>query len=498
MSIHLSRREIRQGYKGIKQLAQEYFQKGNTWQSLVQIKRCSVLAQQFNWIYADDELEDLLQGIGDRVIPEKVDVFAPLPGRVVFYDDFCTSFVLALQYMRALVIQKKEILYITSKNVSQKTKFDTIIDEVRSYPGVTVKYLDESKAFDRIRGLYKLITDFRPEKLLLHMKAFSYLLPAFYVLPPGIDRYIINLADQTFWLGKKAIDYSLEFRPFGASVSLQRRGLDSSRLLMVPFYPITDKNAFAGFPPACMEDRVIVFSGGDMYKVCDCKRTYWNLVKMLLNRHPEVVFMFATKVNPHGESDIKHFIDENGFSDRLFFIGFRKDISEVFRHCDIYMGTCPASGSLMSQLAAINAKPILQYYVPGTPDDETEQAICFNDRFPISFSRAEDFLEEADHLIRDAAYRVSQGERLSRAMIRPEQFDRVLADTLETNRSQVPFQTFDVNYQLLDKRWYELEVLGQTDTLSFLYGIFKKEKCLRRVPSLLLKKKLSNLLSRLK
>lgn len=478
-------------------MAQKYFAEGKTWQSLVYIKHCAVLAQQFNWIYADDELEGLLGGIGDRVVEEKVDSFTSIPGRVVFYDDFCTSFVLALQYMRALVAQNKEILYITSKNVSQKTTFDTIVDEVGSYPGVTVKYLQEEKAFDRIRSLYRLIIDFRPEKLLLHMKAFTYQLPAFYVLPSGIERYIINLADQTFWLGKKVIDYSLEFRPFGASVSLQRRGLTLEQLLMVPFYPITDKNAFAGFPPECAEDKVVVFSGGDMYKVCDCKRTYWNLVKMLLNRHPEIIFLFASKVYRNGDADIRHFIEDNGFADRFFFIGFRKDIYEVFRHCDIYMGTCPASGSLMSQLAAINGKPILQYYIPGTPDDESEQAICFNDRFPFSFSRTEDFLEEADLLIRDPSYRVSQGERLSRAMIRPEQFNRVVADTLETNRSQVPFQTFEVNYQLLNRRWYELEILGQTNTLSFLYGIFKKGKCLRYVPTILLKMKLSNLISRL-
>ena len=498
MSIHLSRREIRKGYKGVKRLAQKYFAEGKTWQSLVYVKHCAVLAQQFNWIYADDELEDMLGGIGSRVVEEKVDSFTSIPGRVVFYDDFCTSFVLALQYLRALVAQNKEVLYITSKNVSQKTKFDTIVDEVSSYPGVTVKYLHEENAFDRIRSLYRLIVDFRPEKLLLHMKAFTYQLPAFYVLPSGIERYIINLADQTFWLGKKAIDYSLEFRPFGASISLQRRGLKPEQLLMVPFYPITDKNAFAGFPPSCTEDKIIVFSGGDMYKVSDCRRSYWRLVKELLKRHPEIVFLFATKVNPSGEADVRHFIESNGLSDRFFFIGFRKDIYEVFRHCDIYMGTCPASGSLMSQLAAVNAKPILQYYMPGTPDDETEQAICFNDRFPISFSRTDDFFAEAERLVRDQAYRISQGERLFRAMIRPEQFDRVVADTLETNRTQVSFQTFDVDYTLLDRRWYELEVLGHTDTLSFLYGVLKKGGLLRSFPTLLMKKKLSTLLSKLK
>lgn len=58
-------------------------------------------------------------------------------------------------------------------------------------------------------------------------------------LPKPITRYLINLQDQTFWLGGNAIDYSIEFRPFGASVSMERRGLKREQLLMLPFYPDT-------------------------------------------------------------------------------------------------------------------------------------------------------------------------------------------------------------------------------------------------------------------
>ena len=51
-----------------------------------------------------------------------------------------------------------------------------------------------------------------------------------------------------FWLGAKAIDYVLEFRQFGVSVSQQRRGIISQQQLLVPFYPIIDNNPFQGFP----------------------------------------------------------------------------------------------------------------------------------------------------------------------------------------------------------------------------------------------------------
>ena len=132
----------------------------------------------------------------------------------------------------------------------------------------------------------------------MHIFANSTIIPTLYRISEKIDRYIINLADQTFWLGAKAIDYVLEFRQFGVSVSQQRRGIKPEQQLLVPFYPIVDENPFQCFPKECTEEgKVLIFSGGDIYKVLDEKRMYWHLVKRLLDTFPEVVFLFATKID---------------------------------------------------------------------------------------------------------------------------------------------------------------------------------------------------------
>lgn len=308
------------------------------------------------------------------------------------------------------------------------------------------------------------------------------------VLPEGLTRYIINISDQTFWLGARSIDYCVEFRQFGASVSLQRRGLKHEQLLMVPFYPADDRNGFEGFPPECTEDKTIIFSGGDFYKTLDDKRIYWQLIKKILNKYPQVVFLFATKNIPEGDSDIRSFIKENHFEGRFIYINFRQDIYQVFAHCDIYMGTSPTSGSLMSQLAAINAKPILQYYEPGTSDDETEQAICINDSFGISFHDEESFMREADRLITDEAYRQQQGERLQRAMMQHEQFNKLVLKTLETNKTQMPICEYPINYEGLDNRWYYMEKAGYVNSRLFLYGKLGAFDCLRYAPKIFFKK----------
>ena len=487
----LSIKEIKQGYEGVKRMAQKAFAEGDYETALDYVWKCATIAQQFNWIYADDELEDLLEGIGKKLIQKPSDgTYQPIKDRVVFYDAFCKSFVLALQYMEALVSAGKEILYVTTANdlVKNRTGFADILDRLRAYPSVTVVIVPPGKDAQRISCFYDAVAEFRPEQILLHMVADAVVLPALYVLPSPIKRYIINLADQTFWLGKKAIDYCIEFRQFGVSVSQQRRGIKPEQQLLVPFYPIDDGNPFEGFPKECTPDKLVVFSGGDLYKVLDEKRMYWRLVKRLLDSYPNLVFLFATKISNGIRREVTGFVKDNGFEGRFVYIKYRKDINEVFKHCDIYMGTCPASGSLMSQLAAVNAKPILQYYYPGTPDDETEQAICYNDKFPISFQDEGLFMEEADRLIADAAYRKKQGERLKMAMITPEQFNKLVADSLKTNVSQVPLAPFDVNYPLLDNRWFALEKTGSVDMMSYLCGILGKRNVWRLMPLTYVKK----------
>ena len=494
--LRLSKKNIIQGYKGVKRLAQKAFADGDYETSLKHIGECATVAQQFNWIYVDDDLENLLEGIGNKIVKEPSNDYHPVKDKVVFYDAFCKSFVLALQYIEALVSAGKEVMYITTADdlAKSKPKFTDILDKISVYPSVKVVIVPPGKAPKRISFFYDAVVDFCPEQLLLHMVADAVVLPALYVLPSAIKRYIINLADQTFWLGKKAIDYCLEFRQFGVSVSQQRRGIKPEQQLLVPFYPINDGNPFEGFPEQCTPDKVIVFSGGDLYKVLDEKRTYWRLVKRLLDEYPNVVFLFATKISNDINHEVDGFIKDNGFEGRFIYINYRKDINEVFKHCDIYMGTCPASGSLMSQLAAMNAKPILQYYYPGAPDDETEQAICFNDKFSISCRDEELFMEEAHRLITDEEYRRRQGERLKKAMITPEQFNKLIADTLATNISQVPLEPFDMDYLLLDDRWYALEKSGYVDTMSYLWGVLGKKYIWRHMPTVAIKKYLSVLL----
>lgn len=488
----VSKRDIRQGYKGIKHLAKKAFKRGDVEKSLEYIDQCATVAQQFNFIYADYELEDLLRKIGEKVLPETPTNYQPVKNRVVFYDDFCVSFILALQYIEALVAANKEILYVSLDG--KGGRFDAILETIKGYKKVKIKIIENKNRCQSTRDIYSSIIEFRPEKIFLHIFAKSRIVPALYHLPPKTEKYIINLADQTFWLGVGAVDYVLEFRQFGVSVSQQRRGVKPQQQLLIPFYPIVDGNPFHGFPEGCnTEGKVVIFSGSDLYKVQDKRRMFWHLVKKVMDTFPEVVFWFATKIQGNNINIINEFVRENHYEGRFFYTPFRRDINEVLAHVDIFMGTCPVCGSLMSQLAARNATPILQYYYPGTPDDETEQAICVNEDFQISYQNEELFMAEADKLINDTEYRKRQGERLQKAMVSPEQFNNMVKIAIDTNKTPMPLKPFEMDYEILDNRWFELEELGHVNITPYICGILGKGNTMRFIPRVFFTKMFSKI-----
>lgn len=491
--LRLSLNDIKNAYRGVKAHAIRAYKDGDYERSMQYVRHCATIAQQFNWIYADDELENLLKEISTKIVPPTS--YIPNENRVVLFDDFCVSFILALQYLEALVVAGKEVMYLTLSQHDER--FADIVSLIKEkYPTIKIVSVNQKTIIKSSIEVYKEIITFSPQKVLFHMTANSLAFPAVYALPHSIDTYIINLADQTFWLGAKAIKYVLEFRQFGVSVSQQRRGIKSNQQLLVPFYPIVDNNPFKGFPKECTEKgKVLVFSGGDIYKVLDENRMYWHLVKRLLDTFPEVNFLFATKEDNLGTQFLRKFIKDNHFEGRFIYTKFRPDINEVMAHVDIFMGTCPVCGSLMSQLAARNATPILQYYYPGTPDDETEQAICINEQFAISFQDEELFMQEAERLIKDATYRNQQGLRLKNAMVTIPQFNQLVTDTLFTNKTQMPLEPFVMDYKQLDDRWFALEKAGYMNSMSYLYGLLGVKKCLVYAPILFVKKHVNRLIN---
>ena len=487
MMSTLSIREIKKVYAALKREALAKYEQGDYVSAWRAMRDAVSVIQEFNWEYTDPELEELLKNLSASFIPQIPSAYNANENRVVVIDDWCTSYVLVLQYIDALVAEGKEILYITSKDIDASSH-KNIIPRISTYPKLTYHVIPNNSLpmqnwYNRI---YETIIDFQPSKVIAHIAATSYFLPIVSRLPEDLLVYRSNLDDQCFWLGTSAIDYSLEFRPFGVAVSRERRGLKPEQQLYVPFYPIKDGNPFQGFPEL-PEGSVTIFSGGDFYKTLDPDYTYWNLIKEVLHAHPQAVMLFATKNGLRSQQEfLESFVRDNNLEKQFYFIGFRPDISEVFTNADIFMGTCPVCGSLTSQLAAINHKPILQYYLPDTYDDETEQAVCYNaPGAQISFSDQNAFIAEASRLINDAEYRKQRGEKMYEATLKPEQFNQIFIDAITTNYAPCPTKFID--FQEVALRWCWPEYMGFDPHLSHHYSLLKSYKLHHKVLSVWLK-----------
>lgn len=435
------------------------------------IDKACVLACQVIWQYADREMEAMLAGMAQKHV--KTRSFKGNNKKAIFFDSFGVTYILTIQYMKALVAMGMEVLYVYEERDHVHASIVPTLDIVRDYPGVEVVVLPKSKSkIQKLQLIYDSIADFEGSKIFTHIDTHSAVIPVLSVLPDTVTKYHINLGDHLYWLGAGFIDYTYEFRSFGAEVSRKKRGLRPEQTLFLPYYPIRETKEFQGFPKEA-KYKVVLFTGGDFYKTIDKDNSYWQLLKAVVEENPSVIVLFAGKLeNGNAPLLLRQFIERNGFEDRVIPIGFRADINEVFANCDIYMGTCPMSGGLMSQYAAANAKPILQYYPQERyPDNETESVICIHKDLSISFTDTRLFLDEAKRLIADASYRKTRGEEIQSAMITEEEFNLLFAQSQDTHHTPVKITEPGVYFDALTQWWIDIGNQGYYDAPAYVFSV---------------------------
>ena len=211
--LKLSKNDIRNSMIALKRRAENAYRKGDDTQAMHLIEVFASVGGQFNLEYSDYDMEDLIAQIAMRKVKQS-ESFEKNSNRWVLYDDFCTTYVLGLQWLDAMAKSGKEILYITTRDIDAQNRNRTIIPDIERYTNVTINIVPQGDIFSRAQLIYNSIIQFGASKIILHKSSsvppIQLVLP---ILPQGVERYVINLSDQTFWFGAKFIDYCLEFRP---------------------------------------------------------------------------------------------------------------------------------------------------------------------------------------------------------------------------------------------------------------------------------------------
>ena len=427
------------------------------------LKVAAHTAYTFYLGFTDAKIELLLQKLSAILQQKDCSVN---PQRCVFFDTFSQdSQGLTMQYVDAIIAAGWEMLYITEFGLNDPRSV-CLKKTLADYDKAKVVTIPSSKkGLSKAQAIYDTIIEYAPDKLFMHIHPNAVeAVTAFYALPKEITKYQINLTDHAYWVGAGCMDYIFEFREYGASLSVGKRGFDKSQILLLPYYPMMKQTSFCGFPQES-EGKVIIFSGASYYKIIDDNDTFFRLNKAILDANPKAVTLFA------GGGDrclIDGLIVKHGLQGRFIPIGQRNDIFECYKHADIYLNSFPLFGGLMAQMAAHAGLPILSF--ARRDSGIVEEVVCQKKKERITFYDMNDLVDEATRLINDIDYRKERGKAMTLCVINKTEFNHsfIRCTSLNTNQYRINFEN-DVELHYLNVE-DKLKLVNQTK--DYHYSIF--------------------------
>lgn len=448
-----------------------------------QIDRCYNLIQTaasiayfYNQFFFDEKIETLLKRNTELLfetnkLSENKDL---LKNRIVFIDtNGVDNAGLTQQYIRALIALKYSFLYIYIDGKEDgTTENPATIKEIKEYEEAQIKiFKRKTKHSSKIKEVAQLIQQYAPSSILLHIMPWDVTSLAVIHRLKHIKSFNINLTDEAFWLGSSFFDYNIEFRNYGYTISLEQRKFKQDQLLYLPYYPIipTQQEEFQGFPSNIPNDKIKIFTGGHFYKIFDRANYFFKLMDAILQANPNAIIIIA------GYGNLKEFykrIQTMSNKDRVYYVGFRKDINELFKQIDIYLSTYPISGALMSQYAAINGKPIIAFTEKELIDNKLEEIICHKIQHQISLNDIDSTIKYSKYLCSDKNIRVSEGKLLQEAITSKKDFDIKLKSILEGN-TQESLEKDNINYEYIAQTYLALRKSIINDIIPLLIKLYR-------------------------
>ena len=452
--MQLTEDKVKRIYSDYKRRATHASKRGNDSMCLKYLKAAALTAYFFYLDYKDDDLEDLLHHTAKH-LKRNNEQTDRRNDECVFYDALSADNQgLVQQYLNAIMHRGMKIRYITERNGFRASE-SKIKQMLNQYGKAEIIEIPSNLSYiEKAQYVYDRIAETRASRLFIHSHpSSSYACTAFYALPESIKKYKINLTDHTFWIGTRFIDYSFEFRAFGCVLSANDRGIDRKKLLMLPFYPVMTETPFLGFPKEA-EGKVVIFSGANNYKIYGKDDIFFKMTKAILDACPEAIFLYA---GTGDANELQAKLEQYELVGRFIPIGYRTDITQVFRHCDIFLNTYPIGGALMLQYAAQLSKPILCYGSETTAG--AEDIVCQLKQMSISDRDIPSLVKRAKHLVESPENRRAYGEELRNCVVTPERFNQMFATYLENGVNQLEYSD-EVSYKehtkdIQDKLTYE-------------------------------------------
>lgn len=441
---------VKQAYCQIKSDAFKLFKRRDIDKVLNYISTLAHWAYMYNFIYTDCDVEELLKKCALEISTKYVS--SSNKNRVVFFDTCgCDNRGLIQIYVRALIANNYDFILVYNDKLSN---IPITCLEIEKYGKGKVLSFEGESISKKIRITLDEIRVFNPSKILLDIVPWDVMSLACASLVKNCKVFNINGTDHAFWLGSTILDFNLEFRKLGYTISIEKRGLKKEQLILNSYYPVSNVNVERNELPKFDSNTIKLLTGGASYKFLGNEFYFFQIVDTLLESCSSAIIMIA------GCADdiLKKNVSKMKNRERVYFIGVRKDIDLVFEYCDIYLNSYPFGGGLMTQLAAIKKKPILSL-IDGYNEHFSYIDECV---FPYgsrvySKSNMAELVLYFKNLCDSCAFRKSEGENLSSGIVTVSNFNESLKEILEEEAKTMDVSFDVVDYDAFTKYYMEVE-----------------------------------------
>lgn len=430
--MQVTKQRVFSDFNKLKILARKYLEKKKYEEVMEILKIAARLMYNFNLIYTDDEMENMIVNISKELFKSEINLKMDNDNNIViFYDYFSLdNRGLTEQYLEALINLDYKIIYITQQN--NKVKMKSIL-KLLSNSSKAEYYIINSKLnkIEKTIKIREIILEKNPRYIFNHTAPWDIIGMTALVGIPA-EKYLINLTDHAFWLGKACTDYYIEFRSYGKNVSKYYRKISSDKEFILPYYPITNKEIeFSGFPFE-ITNKKLIFSGGSLYKIYGSSE-FFELVKYILKIDKDTIFLYLGNGN---DKILRKFISDNNLEKRFYFFNERRDINEIFKRCYFYLGTYPLCGGLMTQLAVVNKRVPICYCGKGENINDVGE-LFINNSEKFIFNNLEEMKLEIKKLLFDSKYKENKEEKLENKIISKKEFTEELKNILIKKKTTI-------------------------------------------------------------
>lgn len=472
------RDEIIKSYNLYKEMANSFYKKGDMDSMFECLHYACAIMHCFQIQLSDMDIENLLRKAAEHLIGDTEYEVKNNKEIIMMYDSLgVDSIALSMQYVSALTKLGVPFVYVFD---GKQDLAEQIIRTVsNSFNGEIIIVNKNLNYCEKFNFLYDCIHNVKPKYALLHMDNKDVVGAAIWSCVTGVSRYFVNHGDEQFWVGNNSMDYLICFRDMGANTAIQYRGISPQKIVILPYYPVESDVMFQGWEFEIPNDSVLLFSGGRFKKIYGENNEFSKMVAHILKENNNAFFIFA------GNGDAQPFIDElklENVLERCKIIPYRKDLSNLMKHVDIYLGTYPQSGGLMTQYAAKAGIPIVERdcMVGGVSEDLLPK---LDSDIRITYQSLEEYYSVINALIASKERRLMIGHKIQAGVISKEEFETGLQKILFQNKEWHQANDRISNVDLRSKRIID----GDRLSVHILWRMLLSKYILKKSPFMFIK-----------